>query len=357
MPGVEGGILYPADELRAFTVAAFKNVGVSPEDAEVVTDSLIEANLRGVDTHGITRMLTVYIKRLQVGVVNKETEIKVVRENASTALVDARNSLGQVAGKRAMEMAIGKAKQTGIGFVALAHTNHFGACAYYSMMALPHDMIGYSATNSPVSVAPWGGRTPMFGTNPLSYSIPAGEERPFVLDFATTVVARGRIILHAKQNRPLEPGWAFDAAGRPTIDPEAALKGLLAPIGGYKGYGLMMMIDLMCGVMTGSNYGTHFPGFLADNLKDPSDIGSMFMAISIDSFIDPAEFKAGVDKALREIKACALAEGAERIYIPGEIEFETKEERLANGIPLPKEVVRDFVALGQELGIPFPDRS
>jgi LDH2 family malate/lactate/ureidoglycolate dehydrogenase len=355
MPGVEGGILFPANKLRAFTEAVFEKVGVSPEDAAVVTDSLIEANLRGVDTHGITRMLCVYVKRLQVGVMSPQTRWSISRENASTALIDAKNSLGQVVATKAMQLAIGKAERTGIGFTAVTHANHYGAAAYYSMMALEHDMIGFSSTNAPATVAPWGGRQPMLGTNPFSYALPAGEEQPVVLDMATTVVARGRLMLYAKQNLPLEPGWALDDRGVPTVDPQAALRGLLAPMAGYKGYGLALIVDLLCGVMTGANYGAHFPGFLADNLEEPSDIGSVFMAINVNSFMDAGEFKGRMDQALREIKGSALAEGAKRIYVPGEIELATKAERLAHGIPMPEQVVKDFIALGNELGVPFPE--
>jgi LDH2 family malate/lactate/ureidoglycolate dehydrogenase len=354
VPGVDDGIRFPAPKLRAWTEQVFQKIGVSKDDASLLTDSLIEANLRGVDTHGITRMLCVYVKRMQVGVVSPKTQLQVLREHPSTALVDGKNSIGQVVSNVAMRMAIEKAKQTGVAFVATTHSNHYGAAAYWAMMALDHGMIGLSATNAPAVVAPTGGRTPMLGTNPFAVAIPAGQEQPMVLDLATTVVARGRILLYAKQNKPLEPGWAFDELGRPTVDPHAAVKGLLAPIGGYKGYGIALAIDLLCGVMTGSNYGTHFPGFLADNLKDPTDVGSIFAALNVESFMDLSEFKAGMDKAIREIKTSTKAEGVQRIYIPGEIELETKVERLKNGIPIPDAVVKDFRALGTELGLPFP---
>jgi len=354
MPGVDDGILFPAEKLRAWTEQVFQRIGVSREDSVLLTDSLIEANLRGVDTHGITRMLCVYVKRMQVGVVNPKTELKVVREYPSTALIDARNSIGQVASKVAMQKTIEKAKATGVAFVATTHSNHYGMAAYWAMMALPEGMIGFSSTNAPAAVAPTGGRAAMLGTNPFAIAIPAGKEQPMVLDLATTVVARGRILLHAKQNKPLEPGWAFDAQGVPTTDPHAAVKGLLAPIAGYKGYGISLAVDFLSGVLTGSNYGTHFPGFLADNLKDPTDVGSVFAAINVASFMDLAEFQARMDTAIREIKACPKAEGVARIYIPGEIEAETRAKRLAEGVPIPEQVVKDFVALGQELGVPFP---
>jgi len=354
VPGVDDGIRFPAPKLRAWTEQVFQKIGVGKDDAALLTDSLIEANLRGVDTHGITRMLCVYVKRMQVGVVNPKTELKVLREHPSTALIDCKNSIGQVASNYAMRMTIEKAKKTGVAFVATTHSNHYGAAAYWAMMALRHGMIGFSSTNAPAVVAPTGGRTPMLGTNPFAIAIPAGQEQPMVLDLATTVVARGRILLYAKQNKPLEPGWAFDAQGRPTTDAQAALKGLLAPIGGYKGYGIALAIDMLCGVLTGSSYGTHFPGFLADNLKDPTDVGSVFAAVNVESFMDLPDFTAGMDKAIREIKTSEKAEGVTRIYIPGEIELETKADRLKNGIPIPDAVVKDFVALGKELGLPFP---
>ena len=354
MPGVEGGILFPAPELREWTEKVFKKAGLSKNDAALVTDSLIEANLRGVDTHGITRMLKVYIDRVKAGVMKPETKCTIVREKPSTALIDCNNGIGQVGSDFAMNLAIEKAKTTGTAFVATTHSNHFGAGAYWAMKALKHGMIGFAATNGPASFAPTGGRVPMLGTNPFAIAIPAGKELPFVLDMASTVVARGRIILHAKQNIPLQPGWAFDEKGRPTTDPHEAVKGLLAPIGGYKGYGIGLAIDMLSGIMTGSNYGPHFPGFLADNMKDPSDIGSLFAAISIDSFMDVPEFTAKIDTAIREFKDCPRAEGVEKIYIPGEIELGIRAERLKEGIPMPEAVVNDFKALGEQMGVSFP---
>ena len=354
MPGVDDGLVFPAEKLRTWTQLVLECVGVSHEDAVLLADSLIEANLRGVDTHGITRVLCVYVKRLQVGVLNAKTNLRVVQDYPSTALIECHNSIGQVASNYAMRLAIEKAKTTGVAFVATRHSNHYGAAAYWAMMALPEGMIGFSATNAPAAMAPSGGRTPMLGTNPFAVAIPAGTELPVVLDLATTVVARGRVRLYAKQNKPLEPGWAFDANGAPTTDPHAALKGFLAPIGGYKGYGIALAVDLLSGVLTGSNYGAHFPGSLADNLKDPTDVGSVFVAINVASFMDLPKFQARMDAAIREIKACEKADGVQRIYVPGEIEFETKAKRLIEGIPIPEVVVKEFRALGNMLAVPFP---
>jgi LDH2 family malate/lactate/ureidoglycolate dehydrogenase len=259
-----------------------------------------------------------------------------------------------VIGTRAMEIAIEKARRCGSAFVGVCHSNHFGTCAYYSMMALDHDMIGMCVTNGPAAMAPWGGRERILSTSPISYAVPAGEERAFVLDLATSVVARGRIVLYAKQNLPIPEGWAVDEEGRPTTDASAALRGLLAPMGGYKGYGLSLAVDLLSGVLTGANFGKHFDGTLFDYDRPPADVGSLFAAIDIDAFMDVGRFKARMDQALREIKHSPRAEGVERIYIPGEIEAECAERRRREGIPIPDEVVREFVELGDELGVPFP---
>jgi len=310
MSGVNGSIVYPVDRLREWTQEIFQKVGVSHNDAILLTDSLIEANLRGVDTHGITRMLCVYVERIRRGVMSAKSDTAIVREKASTALIECNNSIGQMGAAHAMRTAIEKAVKTGAAFTAVTHSNHYGMAAYWAVMALPHGMIGFTATNAPAAVAPTGGCQAMFGTNPFALAIPAGRERPVVLDLATTVVARGRIVLHAKQDKALEPGWAFDYRGLPTTDPHTALKGLLAPIGGYKGYGIMLAVDLLCGVLTGSNYGTHFPGFLADNMVEPTDVGSVFAAINIESFMDLQEFTAAMDKALEEIRTSPRAAGS-----------------------------------------------
>jgi LDH2 family malate/lactate/ureidoglycolate dehydrogenase len=245
-----------------------------------------------------------------------------------------------------MRMTIEKAKKTGVAFVATTHSNHYGAAAYWAMMALQHGMIGFSATNAPATVAPTGGRTAMLGTNPFAIAIPAGQEQPMVLDLATTVVARGRILLYAKQNKPLEPGWAFDAQGRPTTDAQAALKGLLAPIGGYKGYGIALAIDMLCGVLTGSSYGTHFPGFLADNLKEPTDVGSVFAAVNVESFMDLPDFTAGMVKISKSNRKPTAWRGSS-----GEMSW-SQADRLKNGIRF-RAVVRTS-RRWERLAVAFP---
>lgn len=357
MPGVETGVIYTAAELRSFAVALFERVGLSPEDAAVVADSLVEANLRGVDTHGVTRMLTVYVKRMHAGLMEVNTRINVERERPSGAMLDGCNSVGQVVAKRAMDIAIAKAAQTGSGFVSVKNTNHFGACAYWAMMALPHDQIGIAMTNGPAFVPPTGGKEALLSTNPFAYAIPGGVEGPVVVDMATTTVARGRIVLYAKQNLPLPDGWALDRDGRPTNDAQEALKGFLQPMAGHKGYGLSLVIDILSGVLSGGLWGKHVGGPLADDFSRPTGVSSFFGAIAVDSFIDVPEFKDRMDQLLREIRNGPRAAGVDRIYVPGDIEAEMTQRRLQEGIPIPEVIVQEFVDLGNELGIPFPQKS
>jgi LDH2 family malate/lactate/ureidoglycolate dehydrogenase len=354
MPEDLSGAQFRPESLRVFAEAAFQAVGVPAADAAIVADNLIEANLRGVDTHGVTRLLVPYLRRLQKGMMRTTTEITVVRERPATALLDGGNGVGQVIATRAMRMAIEKASVAGAGWVSVFHSNHFGAAAYYAQMALEQDMVAMIATNGPAAVAPWGGRQPILSTNPIAYAVPAGEEPPVVLDMATTIVSRGRIHLFAKQGLEIPQGWALDEEGRPTNNPHAALRGTLLPVGGYKGYGLSLIVDLLSGVLSGANFGMHFPGNLADYDRPPQDVGSLFVAVSIDSFMDVDRFKERVDQALREIKTSPRAPGIQRIYAPGEMEHETRKRRLVEGIPLPPEVIADFRSLATELGIPFP---
>lgn len=354
MPGVDAGTPYQAEDLEQFAAALFTRIGVAPEDAKLTAASLVEANLRGVDTHGVTRVLVAYVRRIQSGVTGAKTQISVVRDAPGSALVDGGNSIGQVVAAYAMRLAISKAKETGTAWVGATHSNHFGAAAYYAMMAAEQDLIGIVMTNGPVSVAPTGGRVAMLGTNPISFALPAGQEPAVVVDMATSVVARGRILLYDKQRLPMPEGWALDDAGRPTTDAAAALRGTLLPAGGYKGYALSLVIELLSGVLTGALFGLHLHGSLADDLVNKADVGHMFGVIDPARFLPLDLYKDRVDQALRELRACPPAEGSRGVLIPGDIERAERERRLRDGIPLPDPVVADFQQLSAELGVPMP---
>ncbi|MDR1520739.1 MAG: Ldh family oxidoreductase [Planctomycetota bacterium] len=355
MATIGSGVFIKRDALGEWAKNILVKVGVEDADAGIVADSLLAANLRGVDTHGVTRMLGVYVKRIEAGVMNPVSRFDIVRERAATALIDCHNSIGQPGSRFAMRKTIEKARGTGAAFVATTHSNHYGAAAYWAMMALEHGMIDFSSVNTTATLAPTGGCQAMFGTNPFAIAVPAGKDIPFVLDMATTLVARGRVVLYAKQNKELQPGWAFDAQGRPTTDPRVALKGLLAPMGGYKGYGIAFAVDILSGILTGSNFGKHFPGMLAENLEKPTDVGGVFAAIDIESFMDLDEFSTRMEQVYAEVRSCAKTEGVERIYVPGEIEHAMAKERAQTGIPFPPEIRKEYIELGQRLGVPFPE--
>ena len=355
MPGVDAGTLYRATDLQRFATDLLRRVNVAPDDADLTASSLIEANLRGVDTHGVTRVLVPYLRRLQAGVTSAHTDTAIVQEAPSTALLDGKNSIGQVVAARAMRLAIDKAKTTGSAWVGVAHSNHFGTAAFYTLMAAEQDMIGIVMTNGIASVAPTGGRAAMLSTNPISFAIPAGEEPPVVVDMATSVVARGRIMLYDKQGLPLPDGWALDETGKPTNDAGAALRGTLLPFGSYKGYALSLVIDLLCGVMTGALFGSHFHGALADDMVHPMNVGHVFGVIDPARFLPLPVFKERMDQALRELRACPPAEGSRGVLIPGDIERNERERRLREGIPLPDAVVADFQQLSAEFGVTMPE--
>ena len=234
MSAIDSGIYINHTALREWAKNVFMKVGVSAPDAKIISDSLLAANLRGVDTHGITRMMGVYVKRIQLGLMNPAPRFEIVREKASTALIDCHNSIGQLGSYFAMQKTLEKARDTGTAFVTTTHSNHYGAAAYWAMMALEHGMIGFSSVNATATMAPTGGREAMFGTNPVAFAIPAGKDIPFVLDMATTLVARGRSVLSAKQGTPLAPVWAFDARGNPN-GPEGSLVGAACAHGRIQG--------------------------------------------------------------------------------------------------------------------------
>ncbi|HEY8477443.1 MAG TPA: Ldh family oxidoreductase [Chloroflexota bacterium] len=347
----EGVTYYPVEVLREFTVQCFTAAGVPAEDARVVAENLIEANLRGVDTHGITRLLGIYIKRLRAGLVNTRPNIRVVSESPSTVLLDGDNGLGAVVGRRAMELAIARARHAGSAWVGVRNSNHFGACAHFTMMAARADMVGIALTNGPKSMAPWGGVTPYLSTNPISFAVPS-DDGPVVLDMATSVVAKGHIFLAAAKGERIPEGWAMDKRGRPTTDPREAIEGLVMPLAGHKGYGLSMMIDILCGILTGGAFGPYI-GSLYTDMDRPQQVGHLFGAIDISRFVPVEEFKTRLGQMVREIRSCERAEGVERIYVPGEIEAEKAARRLREGVPIPEPIRQEFIAVARELGVPF----
>ncbi len=342
----------PAAALEAFTAGVFRFHGLPPEDAKTVARSLVLADLRGVDSHGVLRV-GLYVERLKRGLINPTPRIQTLREGPATALLDGDNGMGPVVATAAMRRALEKARATGMGTVAVRRGNHYGMAAAYPLMALEEDSIGLTVTNGPPLVPPWGGTRRFFATNPLAIAIPAGRERAVVLDMATTLVARGKIIKAAKEKQPIPEGWALDAEGRPTTDAAAALAGTPVPFGGYKGYGLMLVIEILSGLLAGAAVAPAV-GELYDNPRRPQDLGHLFAAMRLEAFGDPEVFRGRMDALIQEIRSNPRAPGIERIYLPGEIEFETETRLRREGVPIGPALWEELAVLGREAGIAFP---
>lgn len=339
----------PASALRRFCTAAFEQVGVPPADAALVTDTLVEADLRGVHSHGVW-WVTTYTKRLRHGGVKPRPNLRIVRETGAMVLLDADGGLGQVASVAAMRHAIAKAKSSGVGVAAVRNSNHFGAAAYYAQMAAQEQQIGFATTDAEPTMAPWGGAQQLVvGNNPLAYAIPVDDEFTMVLDMAQSVVAWGKIFLAAQRGETIPSTWALNAAGEPTTDPQDAMAGVLLPVGGYKGYGLALVMQILSSVLSGATFGPTMPP-----MADPAVVqghGHFFLALDIDHFLPQADFRRSMAQVVAEQRATPLAKGVDRIYLPGEIEHDKRRHRLQNGIPLDGYVVKALVELGAELGV------
>ncbi len=344
--------LYPAESLRRLARECLQATGVPADDAETVANNLIDAHLRGVDSHGVTRLIKIYVERLEAGVVNSRPNVRVVSEGTATALLDADNGLGAVAGTRATRLCVEKARSAGAAWVGVRHSNHFGACAYYTNTIAAEGMIGIAVTNAPATMAPWGGIEPFLGTNPIAFSVPRRSGNPISVDMATSVAARGYVLLAATKGEKIPEGWAQDRQGRPTTDAKEALEGTVLPMAGHKGYALALLIDVLSGILTGSASGLGV-GQLYGDFENPQDVGYMIGAIDIRQFVPLDQFLDRVDQLEKAIKAAPLAEWATRILVPGDLEAEKTERRLREGIPVAGPIRQELVALGRRLGVPF----
>lgn len=344
--------VFPFEALKSFAAKVLKAAGVEPQESEIVADNLITANLRGIDSHGIVR-LPQYVERLEAGLIATRTRIDVVRDAPAACVLDANNGWGAVAGLEGMRRAIDKARRHGVGVAAVRNSNHFGIAAYYAQEALPEMMIGVALTNASANMAPWGGRDPYFGTNPICIAVPAGRERPVIYDGATSVVAIGKIALAAKKGERIPLDWALDSEGRPTDDPRAVMDGgTLLPLGGYKGYGLALMVDVLSGILSGAAFGPYVSNLR--RLDAPQNVGHFFAALDISAFMDPQEFLGSMERLVRDIKEARRAAGKEEIYLPGEIEWNWEEKRRREGIPVPEEVLAELRLLGERYGVELP---
>lgn len=345
------------DKLKHFIIEVLERSGVARAHAEVVADVLSAADMRGIESHGVARLESYYVGRIRSGHLKPRPNYAIVRESPTTIVYDADNGLGHPVSKMAMEAVIAKAREFGSAFGAVRNSNHFGIAGYYAMMALDHDMIGMASTNSVKYAAATFGREVVLGTNPFAFAVPAGNEPPFVLDFATTTVPKGKLEVMKRKQKKLEPGWAIDADGNMTYDPDEALRGALLPLGGFgteggghKGFGMGLLADILCGVLSGGCFGPTLP--FADETKEGA-ISHWFGAFRVDGFRDVDEFKADMDTELRYFKESSAARGAQRIMVAGEPEILKAAYHRQYGVPVHAKVWDGLQRLASELDIPF----
>ncbi|MDP3062883.1 MAG: Ldh family oxidoreductase, partial [Chloroflexota bacterium] len=327
--------------LRQVVSAIFEKCGVPREDARLATDCLVVADLRGVETHGVSNTLRSYVRGYKEGRLNPKPNWRVVHETPATASVDSDRGLGLMVAPKAMQIAIQKAEKTGVGVVVVGNGQHLGMCAYHAMLALDHDMIGICMTSGGAkSMVPTFARDPMLGTNPLAIAVPAKEEAPFVFDAATTTIAGNKRTLAKRVGSKLLPGWVADEAGVPIMretDPADGQRllplGTTRELGSHKGYGLAMAVDIMCGVLSGAGHSMRMA---------PGEMSHFLAAYRIDAFLPVEDFKKDMDDLLRSLRTATPAPGQKRVLYAGLPEWEEQQERKAKGIPLHKEVVEWF---------------
>lgn len=343
---------YPAADLERLAAAILGRLGLPEGDAALTARVLVAADLEGVETHGLGRLPN-YVARLRKGLVNPAPQMRLVRQKGATALLDADNAMGQVATARAMEEAIGLAREHGAGWVAVRGSNHFGAASFYCRMAAEAGMIGFALSNTPPGMAPHGGREAFLGTNPLGIGVPAGDGPPVILDMATSAVARGQILKANREGKPIPAGVAIDADGAPTTDAAAALKGALLPMAGAKGYGLALAIELLTGVLAGAGVARELPSFF-DNWEQPSNVGHLVGALDVAAFADPEAFGARAGRLADDLRQVPPAAGHAGVRVPGEQRARTTAHRLSEGVPLADATVRQLSELAAGLGVELP---
>lgn len=353
--------LLSLDQLQNFAHQVFLKIGCPQDQAELAVTSLLRADLRGIDSHGVAR-LSGYVRLWEAKRVNSKPNVRIVHESPSTAVVDGDAGLGLVVAPKAMEIAIAKAKVAGTGWVAVKNSNHFGIAGHHAMMALPHDMIGMAMTNASPLVAPTFSVERLLGTNPIAVAIPADQQPPFVADFATTTAANGKLEILQRKEKEAPLGWIQKKDGSPSANPnELKDGGALIPLGSdrehgsHKGFCLGAWVDIFSAVLSGANYGPWVPPFVSF-LAPPADpvgegIGHFFGAMRIDAFRPASEFKLHMDNWISRFRVAKTIESEERLIIPGDPEREFEEERRKNGIPLNEKVVADLEELGKKFAI------
>lgn len=342
--------LIPHTALHAFITRSFVACGFPEEDADTAAGLMVKADLMGQDGHGVFR-LPMYIKRLRAGGLNPTPEFRCLEDRTATALIDGDNGLGHLVMHHATQLAIEKAKTTGVAWVGARHSNHAGPASLYAMMPLEHDMIGlYVAVGSANHLPPWGGTEMLLSTNPIAVAVPSAKNPPIVLDMATTVAAYGKVKTAAQRGETMPEGWMIDRQGKPLTDPKRASEGFLLPIGGPKGYGLSLIFGILAGVLNGAAFGRDVVDFNAD-AETTTNTGHFILALDIKAFADPDVFRADIDRVWAEVKSSPRLPGFDDIRLPGERLDRVTQERTANGIPLAGALRAQLDEMAASLGI------
>ncbi len=334
--------------------ALFEGVGVSPSAARTVAGALVESDMRGMPSHGVM-LVPMYLARLRAGSVSLWEEAEVVVERGAIAVLDARHALGQLTGDQGMRLAIARSREYGVGVSVVRHAFHFGGAYRYALAAARAGAIGIAAANTrPLMPAP-GGAQPVVGNNPVAVAVPAAEgAEPIVLDIALSEAALGKIRLAAQQGHEIPSNWATDAQGRPTTDPEAAIAGLLLPIGLHKGYGLALIVDLLTGVLSGGGFGSRVKGLYAD-VAAPNDAAHLFLALDVAAFGSVEEFHGRVAALAAEVLGAARAPGVDRLYLPGQRSAERHADAADRGVPIEGSTLRSLQTAARDAGLSWSD--
>ncbi len=353
----------PVETLKAFMEEVFIRIGVPAEEARICSDILIASDLRGIESHGIGR-LKMYYDRIRAGIQSPLTHIEIVRDKAATAVWDGNHGMGHVIGFRAMSTAIAKARQFGLGAVAVRNSTHFGICGYYAQMACDADMIGLNFTNARPSVCPTHGVQPLLGTNPICFGAPTDLDFPFIYDAATSISQRGKIEQYAREEKPTPAGWAIDLEGNSHTETNKLLVDLvkqtasLLPIGGseelsgsHKGYGLSTLVEILCAGLQNGSYLNQLLGVDEDGKPAPYRLGHFFLAINIDFFTDLTEFRQTSGAICRELQNSHRMPRHDRIWVAGEKEWEKELEVRRLGVPVVPNLQKDIETMQRELGL------
>lgn len=332
------------ERLQTFASNVFQQAGLSTEHADIVADTLVDANLRGIDTHGVVRLCP-YIERLEAGGLNPSPELAVSRRGSAAAVVDGDAGPGQVATLRAMEEAMDLAGGAGSAFVGIENSNHFGTASYYTNYAADRGYVGISMTHAGPNVTPFGGADPYFGTNPISFALPNGDDFSITLDMATSVTAKGNVILAEEEGEKISPEWAVNEEGEPTTEPTEFHA--LRPMAGPKGYGLAFVIDAFCGILMDTAFGDDVPT-MYDDVSSPQELGHFIGVIDIEAFTEIDAFVNRMQRMVTDLKDLRTSSDFDEVLVPGEPEALTREERLAEGVPLGDGVWNTLQSLGDE---------